>query len=125
MPPRALPHARIPQRYRVDALESQYGRASAASAAGLEVSPLDVVDEAQCAELAARPALKGVWHVAMVLKDTLFKNMTAEKWAAVNDVKVAGIENLDKATRGMALDAFVAFSSVSSLFGNVGQVGTP
>jgi len=66
----------------------------------------------------------------MVLQDTLFKNMSDAKWDAVNGVKVQGLENLDQVstellqadpTKNQQLDAFVAFSSVSSLFGNVGQ----
>ena len=62
--------------------------------------------------------------MAMVLKDTLFKNMSVEKWDAVNKSKVDALVNLEAALSERTneqLDAFVAFSSVSSLFGNVGQ----
>jgi len=125
------------QRYRFDALAAEFG------AGAVEVSSLDVVDAAQCAELLAAAdqagaingngggggggggELKGVWHVAMVLQDVLFRNMTAKKWETCNAVKAAGVHHLDAWTRkhlpAAQLDAFVAFSSVSSLFGNVGQ----
>merc|ERR1712151_67483 len=33
-------------------------------------------------------AVKGVWHCAMVLKDTLFENMTQDDWDIVNSSKV-------------------------------------
>ena len=87
----------------------------------LEISKHDVVNPEQCRQLlaSAGSALKGVWHVAMVLQDTLFNNMSPDKWDLCNDVKVAGLKNLDEMTAGAELDAFVAFSSVSSLFGNV------
>jgi fatty acid synthase len=115
------------QRYRADALEAQFG------AGCLELSSLDVVNPQQCGELLTlcdgtgdkKGELKGVWHVAMVLQDVLFKNMTPEKWNTCNAVKVNGLENLDASCRQLLpssqLDCFVAFSSVSSLFGNVGQ----
>jgi fatty acid synthase len=120
------------QKYRAEAIWAKFGSGA------LEVSHKDVRDEAQCTELlhaangggsgsvgVGGGSLKGVWHVAMVLQDTLFKNMTAEKWALSNGVKVQGVENLDRLTEEFfprnQLDAFVAFSSVSSLFGNVGQ----
>jgi len=124
------------QRYRADALAAAFG------AGCLALSSLDVVDPKQCQELLAlcdagdaasssssssrgTGQLKGVWHVAMVLQDVLFKNMTAEKWDACNAVKVTGLEHLDAQCRAQLppqqLDCFVAFSSVSSLFGNVGQ----
>jgi fatty acid synthase len=122
------------QRYRADALEAQFGPGC------LELSSLDVVAPTQCAELLAlcdaggpsssssssgKGELKGVWHVAMVLQDVLFKNMTSEKWDVCNAVKVAGLKHLDAQCRSSLppsqLDCFVAFSSVSSLFGNVGQ----
>mmetsp|Transcript_51334 Transcript_51334/g.116710 ORF Transcript_51334/g.116710 Transcript_51334/m.116710 type:complete len:1348 (+) Transcript_51334:1237-5280(+) len=119
------------QQYRLGCLEARFGKGC------LVQSKLDVVDAAQCNQLVAEcragpGGLKGVWHVAMVLQDTLFRNMTAEKWDATNLVKAQGLFNLDAATRGPRaaadvksaedeLDAFVAFSSVSSLFGNVGQ----
>lgn len=105
------------QRYRFDGL--------VAAGLDIEISKLDVVDPEQCRQLLASAGgqLKGIWHVAMVLQDTLFSNMSAEKWDLCNDVKVTGLKNLDEMTAASAadLDAFVAFSSVSSLFGNVGQ----
>jgi acyl transferase domain-containing protein/NADPH:quinone reductase-like Zn-dependent oxidoreductase/NADP-dependent 3-hydroxy acid dehydrogenase YdfG len=88
-----------------------------------EISMLDVCDESQCKQLidAHSASLKGVWHLATVLEDTVFANMTAEKWNALFRIKETAMRNLDLLTRDMPLDAFVGFSSISSMIGNVGQ----
>ena len=86
-----------------------------------EISNLDVGDKSECKELLGSiENLRGVWHVAVVLSDGLFANMTPEQWNRTNHVKVEGLKNLDELI-SQDLDAFVGFSSVSSLFGNVGQ----
>lgn len=59
-----------------------------------------------------------------VLKDGLFENQTQETFQTVCDAKVTGTINLDHVTRELckdSLDWFVAFSSVSSGYGNAGQ----
>ncbi len=65
--------------------------------------------------------LAGVLHAAVVLDDSLIANLDPDRLAAVLAPKVAGAENLDLATRGAALDYFVAFSSVAAMVGNPGQ----
>ena len=65
--------------------------------------------------------LKGIWHAAMVLNDTVYENMTQEKWDSTVDIKVTGLNNLDQLTRNKNIQTFMAFSSVSSLHGNAGQ----
>ena len=46
---------------------------------------------------------------------------TEERFHRVLAPKVKGVENLDTVTRGMTLDYFVLFSSVTTLLGNPGQ----
>jgi acyl carrier protein len=91
----------------------------------VEVACCDVTDEGGLSDLfkrlrAERP-IKGVMHVAVLLEDTLIKNLTNEKIHRVLDAKVKGGEYLDRVTREDALDYFLLFSSSSALFGNPGQ----
>ena len=67
------------------------------------------------------PPVVGIMHAAMVLDDATMANLSAERFDRVLAPKVRGAENLDLATRGMALDYFVLFSSVTTLIGNPGQ----
>ena len=65
----------------------------------------------------------GIFNLAMVLRDGLFENQTAEYFKEVADPKVAGTINLDKVSRKLCpeLDYFATFSSVSCGRGNAGQ----
>ncbi|MEA9588538.1 SDR family NAD(P)-dependent oxidoreductase [Xanthomonas sp. WHRI 10064A] len=65
--------------------------------------------------------LHGVLHAAGVIGDGLLVNKTDAEWERVLRPKVLGAANLDRATRHMALDCFVLFSSGSAVFGNAGQ----
>ncbi|MFV0474043.1 MAG: SDR family NAD(P)-dependent oxidoreductase, partial [Pikeienuella sp.] len=65
--------------------------------------------------------LRGVIHSAMVLDDALFESQDAARLAAVMRPKIAGAAALDRATREEALDHFIVYSSVTTLFGNPGQ----
>ena len=65
--------------------------------------------------------LRGVFHAAGTLADATVGEMTPERLRAPRDGKVMGAWNLDRLTEGDALDAFVMFSSVASLFGTPGQ----
>lgn len=67
------------------------------------------------------PPVAGVIHAAMVLEDALIANLDADQLDRVLRPKVKGAENLDIATRGLSLDYFVLFSSVTTLIGNPGQ----
>lgn len=66
-------------------------------------------------------ALHGVIHSAAILKDKLLRNKSLGEFEEVFAVKAVGARNLDQATANVALDFFVLFSSISGLFGNVGQ----
>ncbi|MGL4399622.1 MAG: SDR family NAD(P)-dependent oxidoreductase, partial [Luteolibacter sp.] len=67
------------------------------------------------------PDLKGIFHLAMVIDDAPLSALTAERLRTVMAPKAHGAWLLHEATQGMDLDAFVMFSSVSSIFGNPAQ----
>ncbi len=65
--------------------------------------------------------LKGVFHLAMVIDDALLSELTPERFATVMRPKALGAWLMHEQTKAMDLDAFVMFSSASSIFGNPGQ----
>lgn len=69
------------------------------------------------------PNLKGIFQCSMVLRDENFSRMSLDEWTTAAGPKVRGTRNLHSATvaAGVTLDFFVMFSSVSGLFGQVGQ----
>ncbi len=73
-------------------------------------------------EIAALPVpLKGVFHLAMVIDDAPLASLTRERFRSVMAPKALGAWLLHEHTAGLDLDAFVLFSSVSSVFGNPAQ----
>ena len=70
---------------------------------------------------AAKYPLKGVFHLAMVIDDAPLAMLTRERMRTVLAPKAHGAWLLHEGTRSMALDCFVMFSSVSSIFGNPAQ----
>jgi acyl transferase domain-containing protein/NADPH:quinone reductase-like Zn-dependent oxidoreductase/acyl carrier protein/short-subunit dehydrogenase len=70
---------------------------------------------------ASMPPIAGVMHAAMVLDDAMLANLDEERFRDVLAPKVLGAENLDYLVRGMPLDYFILFSSVTTVFGNPGQ----
>jgi acyl transferase domain-containing protein/thioesterase domain-containing protein/acyl carrier protein len=87
----------------------------------LDVSDLPAV-QAFVAEIkTAHGHLDGVIHAAGLLRDEFILRKSPGSFREVLAPKVAGTLHLDQATRGMALDFFVLFSSGSGAFGNVGQ----
>jgi phthiocerol/phenolphthiocerol synthesis type-I polyketide synthase C len=103
-------------------------RAAALREAGttLLVETLDVTDAVAVTALVKKLTsehgrLAGIIHTAMVLDDGLIAGMTPARTRAVLAPKVDGAANLDQATRGAALDYFVAFSSATTMVGNPGQ----
>ena len=78
--------------------------------------------QATLAEIATRGwTLRGVLHAAGVLDDGLLRGQTPERVAAVLRAKAVAAALLDEATRAASLEIFVAFSSVASVFGSIGQ----
>jgi len=88
--------------------------------------PCDVTDARALQKLFEKihttmPPVVGVMHAAMVLGDTIIANLDEEQFHRVLKPKVDGANNLDMLTRGMQLDYFLLFSSVTTLIGNPGQ----
>ncbi|MBY0572215.1 MAG: SDR family NAD(P)-dependent oxidoreductase, partial [Undibacterium sp.] len=67
-------------------------------------------------------SLDGIIHSAGVLRDSLIGNKTKAQLNEVFHAKVAGIVNLDQASRDMELDCFICFSSIAGALGNIGQL---
>ncbi len=66
-------------------------------------------------------SLAGVFHLAMVIDDAPMASLDRERMRTVIEPKARGAWLLHEGTRDMALDTFVMFSSVSSIFGNPAQ----
>ncbi|MFI0240648.1 type I polyketide synthase [Streptomyces sp. NPDC016845] len=96
-----------------------------ATGARADLVACDIADPADLAALLAsipeeRP-LTAVFHTAAVLDDGVIGSLTPERLAEVLRVKVGGALNLDAATAGLDLTAFVLFSSSSGVFGSPGH----
>nr|APD71760.1 type I polyketide synthase 5 [Streptomyces sp.] len=93
--------------------------------ADVTVEACDVGDrEALAAMLARIPAehpLTAVVHTAGTFDDGLLTSQTPQSVANVFRAKVDAAVNLHESTRGLDLSAFVVFSSVAGLQGNLGQ----
>ncbi|KAH6934535.1 hypothetical protein HPB50_025239 [Hyalomma asiaticum] len=83
-----------------------------------EEGALKVLEEA-----AAMGPIGGIFILAVLLRDGLLENQTAEAFETVMKIKIDGTKYLDKLSRKMCpeLDHFVAFSSLAAGIGNVGQ----
>ena len=78
-------------------------------------------DVRRCVEQVKKP-LKGVFHLAGTLDDRLLADTSAESVTRVFAPKAHGALHLHRATKDLALDHFVMFSSISASFGNFGQI---
>ena len=65
--------------------------------------------------------LDGIVHSAGMVSDNFILKKSAEEFAAVLAPKVTGASHLDEASRDVALDFFVMFSSIVGVLGNLGQ----
>ncbi|MBB5907964.1 type I polyketide synthase [Actinoalloteichus hymeniacidonis] len=89
------------------------------------IAACDLADPAAVRDLIAsipadRP-LSAVVHAAGIVDDCPVEELTVDRLAPVLRPKVAGVVNLHEATRGLDLNAFVLFSSVSAVWGSAGQ----
>jgi acyl transferase domain-containing protein/aryl carrier-like protein len=87
---------------------------------------VDVSDRAALARELDRarqelPPIRGVFHAAMVLADSLLADITRDDWTRVMRPKARGGWNLHHLTAGDPIEHFVAFSSVAVAIGNPGQ----
>ncbi|MEU6231900.1 amino acid adenylation domain-containing protein [Kitasatospora sp. NPDC047058] len=113
--------------------ESPAGRATAflreleALGAQPVPAPLDVTDEAALAAWLAgyraleSPPVRGVFHLAGQVRDTLVPELDREVFDAVHGPKVLGAFALHRQLAGEPLDHFVLFASIASLLTTAGQ----
>ncbi|MCJ1396149.1 hypothetical protein MMC18_009038 [Xylographa bjoerkii] len=64
--------------------------------------------------------VKGLIQCAMVLRDSIFENMTMEKWLGATEPKIKGTWNLHSFLP-RDLDFFIILSSMSGIIGNTAQ----
>ncbi|OMG74766.1 amino acid adenylation domain-containing protein [Burkholderia ubonensis] len=100
-------------------------RALEALGATVEYRALDVADGAAVRRVVlevqeAHQGLNGIVHAAGVLRDGPLLDRTDDAIDAVLAPKVAGLVNLDEASREIELDWLIAFSSTSGALGAVG-----
>jgi acyl transferase domain-containing protein len=86
-----------------------------------DIGNRDEVARAMAAIDAGDKPLRGILHAAGVSDDRLLADQDSESFAKVFAAKVDGTWNLHELARARDLDFFVAFSSVSALFGAPGQ----
>ncbi|WP_230646945.1 SDR family NAD(P)-dependent oxidoreductase, partial [Bradyrhizobium sp. Leaf401] len=108
------------------ALDAEKQRQLEALGAQVVYRQLDVADGASVSGLLGWIAqeyggLHGILHSAGVIQDSFILNKTAAEVRAVLSPKVAGVVNLDEASRQHALDFLVLFGSGAGAMGSVGQ----
>ncbi|MGS0763567.1 amino acid adenylation domain-containing protein [Syntrophomonas curvata] len=65
--------------------------------------------------------LNGIIHGAGVIRDNFIIKKTKEEFLEVMAPKVAGLINIDQASKDLSLDCFILFSSGAGAVGNAGQ----
>ncbi len=90
----------------------------------VQVHKCDVADEKAVADALDRCSrglgdIRGIFQCAMVLRDTLFVNMTYQQWIESTRPKVQGSWNLHRQLPNV--DFFITLSSFAAVFGNRGQ----
>lgn len=93
---------------------------------GAEYYKVDITNYVQVEELLNNikeiyKKVDGIINCAGIIKDSYLYNKTEENFKRVVDVKVKGTINLDKASKEFKLKYFILYSSVSCVFGNMGQ----
>jgi NADPH:quinone reductase-like Zn-dependent oxidoreductase/acyl carrier protein len=93
----------------------------AVAAVAADVGTEEGIGAIFCAVEASGRPLKGVFHLAMVIDDAPLASLTPERFRSVLAPKAYGAWLLHEQSKSSPLDAFVMFSSASSIFGNPGQ----
>jgi len=93
----------------------------------IEYVALDVADRGAVDALVAQlreqdQPLRGILHCAGILRDGFILRKSPSTFASVLAPKVAGLANLDLATRDLPLDFILLCSSFAACWGIVGQV---
>ena len=94
--------------------------------ATVKIFEMDVLDKTSLERVVkdirtSCPPIAGVANGAMVLEDQLFANMSTDMMRRVLGPKIDGSKNLDDVFHDDDLDFFILFSSVTCVFGNMGQ----
>ncbi|MCX5612933.1 SDR family NAD(P)-dependent oxidoreductase [Streptomyces sp. NBC_00047] len=97
-----------------------------ATGARVTFAACDLTDRGQTQRLldaldAEQPPLRAVFHTAGILDDRLLDRLDTEALAAAAAPKLGAARLLAELTRDHALDAFVLYSSVVGVLGNLGQ----
>ena len=96
-----------------------------ASGAQITVSQLDILDAASTQawiETANQKVpVKGILFLAGQLNDGLIENITWENFEKALGAKTLGLSHIDRASKQLNLDFFIAFSSLTSVTGSPGQ----
>lgn len=90
------------------------------------VMKVDIAQERQLADALGQirhklPPLRGIFHSAVVLDDSILLQQNRERFLGVMPPKIEGAWNLHCLTQDEPLDYFVLFSSAASLIGSPGQ----
>lgn len=87
----------------------------------IKVDKLDITDKDKVKEFMNKNLkLSGIWHTSMVLRDGLYENLSEEDWHTVLRPKIDGLNNILE-NMSDSLEYAITFSSISSLYGNIGQ----
>ncbi|KAL8690546.1 MAG: hypothetical protein Q9224_004381, partial [Gallowayella concinna] len=94
--------------------------------ATIKVFPMDVTNKRSVERVVTEinstcPPICGVINGAMVLRDSLFSNMSIDQMQQVLAPKIDGTNNLNEIFYNDKLDFFIMFSSAACVFGNAGQ----
>lgn len=97
-----------------------------ASGAMITYQQTDVTDKIEVYQLVndiqkKHGRLDGILHSAGIIKDSYLVNKSAEDLYEVLAPKVKGLVYLDEASKDLALDVFILFSSLSGSMGSIGQ----
>lgn len=106
--------------------ESAAAKAFLEELPGITAISCDLSDSDSVNEMVGRirsefGTIRGIIHCAGSLDDGAFTQLSWERFDKLFQAKVYGAWNLHLATYDEPLDFFVAFSSISSIFGNQGQ----